>query len=146
MSIRIKQTLLLLAITLLPVALSAWQTQRQIEQMAGHIAATVGAQEMRKERHYLREKVADIGTSLQLISRSTEDLLARQSRLLLTTLEGPAPASVREVVYSDTLDAPLEDRPSFLTSASDCGAAWKPSANRWPSFGKPAKSTPCWRH
>ena len=123
MSIRLKQALLLLTITLLPVALSAWQSQRQIMQMAEQIAATTRVQEMQQERHYLREKVGDIGARLQLISRNTEDLLTRQVALLQNTLAGPSPEREAQVTYSDTLDAPTYDRPSFLTSVAFCDEA-----------------------
>ena len=65
MSIRLQQLLLLLGIALLPVLISGWQSLRQIDAMAAAIAASTRQSELERERHYMREKVADIGTSLQ---------------------------------------------------------------------------------
>ena len=81
MSIRLQQLLLLLGIALLPVLISGWQSLRQIDAMAGAIAAATRQAELERERHYMREKVADIGTSLRLISSATERFLAEQAQL-----------------------------------------------------------------
>ena len=113
MSIRLKQTLLLLAIALLPVLLSAWQSQRQMDRMAEEIAATARQQELSRERHYLQEKVADIGTSLRLIGNSTEDLLANQSRLLESVLAGATPTTRRPAsAYPRRMPTPAPTPPS----------------------------------
>ena len=120
MSIRLKQTLLLLTIALLPILLSDWQSQRQIEAMAEGIADTTRQHELDRERHYLREKVADIGTSLRLIGTATADLLDRQSRLLEAALDATAPDTVQEIVFSNDLRAPSLEAPSFLSADSNC--------------------------
>jgi HD-GYP domain-containing protein (c-di-GMP phosphodiesterase class II) len=135
MSIRLKQTLLLLLIALLPIVLSAWQSQRQVEKMATAIAETTRQHELQRERHYLREKVGDIGTSLQLIGRSTADLLTRQSKLLQVALQSPSPTSPQAVVFSHSLTEPLLDAPSFLTTANDCGSDCQADIQRLAAAG-----------
>lgn len=135
MSIRLKQTLLLLLIALIPILLSAWQSQRQIEGMASAIAETTREHELQRERRYLREKVADIGTSLQLIGRGTTELLARQSNLLQVTLQAPSPASQQPVVFSHSLTEPLLEAPSFLTANNDCGTECEADIQRLAAAG-----------
>ena len=80
MSIRLQQLFLLLGIALLPVLLSGWQSLRQIDHMADSIAESTRQQTLDRNAHYMREKVADIGTGLQLLARNTELLLRRQRR------------------------------------------------------------------
>jgi HD-GYP domain-containing protein (c-di-GMP phosphodiesterase class II) len=113
----------MLAIALLPVVLSALQSQRQIEHMAAAIAATTRTQELERERHYLREKVADIGTGLRLVGSLTEELLARQVAVLESALANPASGSGRELLASRTLADTDAERASFLVADPSCGTA-----------------------
>ncbi len=100
MSIRLKQLVLLLGIALLPVVLSGWQSLRQIDQMAEGIAESTRTQVRERDMHYMREKVADIGTALQLTSRATESFLRRQRRLLESALANPPPDQDSRIIYS----------------------------------------------
>ena len=125
MSIRLKQTLLMLAIALLPVVISALQSQRQIEHMASAIAVTARAQELDRERHYLREKVADIGTSLRLVGSLTEELLQRQVEALESALDSPEASDRAELLASRGLAAEDAERPSFLVADPDCDSDCK---------------------
>jgi len=102
-SIRIQQLFLLLGIALLPVLLSGWQSLRQIDAMASAIATSTRAAELEREQHYMREKVADIGTSLRLISAATERFLDQQARLLVQALETPPPSQAAEIILSREL-------------------------------------------
>ncbi len=115
MSIRIKQMLIMLAVSLLPVLVSGVLSQRKIDTMARGIEATARFEEMERERHYLQEKVADLGTSLRLVARLTEQLLARQQLLLQAALSKPATGALPD---SERVDA---SRPAFLLTDPDCG-------------------------
>lgn len=115
MSIRIKQMLIMLAISLLPVLVSGVMSQRKIDAMARDIEATTRFQEMERERHYLREKVADLGTSVQLVARLTEQLLAQQKSLLEDSLAGPAGAD------KPALQRVVEGQPTYRLTDTDCG-------------------------
>lgn len=127
MSIRLKQTLLMLAIALVPVAISALLTQRQIDRMAGAIAATTKQQELQRERHYMQEKVADIGTGLRLVARLTEQLLQRQVAVLEAALDGATPTTGGTLLASRGLETADPRQPSFLVAdpscAAECGVA-----------------------
>jgi response regulator RpfG family c-di-GMP phosphodiesterase len=144
MSIRFQQLVLLLGIALLPVVISGWQSLRQIDAMAAGIEDATRRSELQRERHYMREKVADIGTSLRLISSATERFLAEQSLLLGQALQSPPPDAPPEILYSHEVAGQttaqydrrferatnIEDqrwlkvdytRPSFLLTEPDCG-------------------------
>jgi len=99
MSIRLQQLFLLLGIALLPVLLSGWQALRQIDHMADGIAESTRQQTLARNAHYMREKVADIGTGLQLVARGTELLLRKQLRVLEQALNRnpPPPPSARHL-------------------------------------------------
>ena len=101
MSIRLQQLFLLLGIALLPVLLSGWQSLRQIDHMADSIAESTRKQTLDRNNHYMREKVADIGTGLQLLARNTELLLRKQRRVLEHALSGTPPGPPLPVIYSD---------------------------------------------
>ncbi|MEP5765272.1 MAG: HD domain-containing phosphohydrolase [Halieaceae bacterium] len=122
MSIRLQQLLLLLAIALLPVLIAGLQSQSQIDDMAAQIAVTARQQELLRERHYLREKVADLGTSLRLVGRNTEDLLRRQALSLEQALRAPAPASALAILDSRRLEGVDTSQPSFLLADAGCAA------------------------
>ncbi|MDJ0879645.1 MAG: HAMP domain-containing protein, partial [Halieaceae bacterium] len=97
MSIRIKQMLIMLAISLLPVVVSGALSQRKIDAMAMDIEATTRHQELERERHYLLEKVADLGTGVRLLARLTEQQLAQQQTLLEAALALPSAAPLPEL-------------------------------------------------
>ena len=101
MSIRLQQLFLLLGIALLPVLVSGWQSLRQIDRMADSIAESARQQTLDRNAHYMREKVADIGTGLQLIARTTELLLRKQRLALEHALSGQLPNPPLPVIYSD---------------------------------------------
>ncbi len=137
MSIRSKQILLMLAIALVPVLLSGLQSYRQVSRMAANIADTAGAAEMERERHYLREKVADIGISLRLTGNLTQLLLHRQAAMLAEALNADRPATELPVVWSHTLDEPDTSRPSFLLADPDCGKPCSDSIQRLAAVTEP---------
>ena len=116
MSIRFKQMLIMLAISLLPVLVSGLLSQPKIDSMARDIEATTRFQEMERERHYLQEKVADLGTSLRLVAQLTDELLARQQALLGKALAGPPGAGPVEP------QRVIPGRPAFLLTDPACGA------------------------
>jgi HD-GYP domain-containing protein (c-di-GMP phosphodiesterase class II) len=112
MSIRLKQLVLLLGIALIPVTLSGWQSLRQIDHMARGIAESTRTRVQERDMHYMREKVADIGTALQLTSRATESFLRSQRRVQETALEKPVPGQDSRIIYSQqvaTLADSVED-------------------------------------
>ncbi|MEE4191686.1 MAG: HD domain-containing phosphohydrolase [Halieaceae bacterium] len=117
MSIRIKQMLIMLAIALLPVLVSGVLSQRKIDTMAQDIEATARFQEMERERHYLREKVADLGTSLRLVARLTEQLLGQQQALLEDALARAPTGAAPELIQVDA------GRPAYRVTEADCSAA-----------------------
>jgi len=144
-SIRLQQLLLLLAIALLPIILSGWQSLRQIDHMAKAIAGSTRQQVLVRDRHYMREKVADIGRTLRLTTQSTEVFLERQRQLLEDALASPGPTAPVAILYSSEVAGQaesVEDRrfsraessgqtryvkvdyrqPSFLLADTDCAA------------------------
>ncbi len=129
MSIRIKQMLIMLTIALLPVLASGVLSQRKIDTMARDIEATARFQEMKRERHYLREKVADLGTSLRLVARLTEQLLAQQQRLLQGALAA-APTGA-----APDLTKVAGGRPAYRLTDSDCGQACSDDLKRLAGAG-----------
>ena len=100
MSIRTKQLLLLLAIALLPVGLSGWHAIYQIDAMTSTVADAARKSIIEHNRHYLTEKVADIGKSLQLMSQSTENYLRQQQVLIELAMSLEAPPAP-DVLYSN---------------------------------------------
>lgn len=143
MSVRLQQLLLLLGIALVTIALSGWQSLRQIDNMAGAIAEATRERVLERDSHYMQEKVADIGNALQLITQSTEGLLRRQQQQISLALNNPYPEPGR-VVYAEQvkgLAGTIEDRrfrrsnmpageqyvkiqpqdPSFLFADEECG-------------------------
>lgn len=143
MSVKLQQLLLLLGIALVTIGLSAWQSLRQIDLMAAGIAEATRHSVLERDSHYMREKVADIGTALQLITQSTEGLLRRQRDLVESSLNNPYPTPGR-VIYAEEirgLPDSVEDKrfrrsealasnqyvrvqldhPSILLADPDCG-------------------------
>lgn len=144
MSIRTRQLLLLLGIALVPVILSGWQSLRQIDHMAQGIETSSRQQLLDRDSHYMREKVADIGTSLQLISQATESFLRRQRKAQEQALAIKPLDKISRIIYSHQLaelDDAVEDQrfkrattngqdqyvrvnfqhPSFLLANGECG-------------------------
>jgi HD-GYP domain-containing protein (c-di-GMP phosphodiesterase class II) len=121
MSIRLQQLFLLLGIALLPVLLSGWQSLRQIDHMAENIAESTRQRTLDRNAHYMREKVADIGTGLQLIARGTELLLRKQRQVLEHALNGDLPTPPLPVIYSDQVadHADTVEDTRFTLSAAD---------------------------
>jgi HD-GYP domain-containing protein (c-di-GMP phosphodiesterase class II) len=113
MSIRVKQLLLLLAIALIPVTLSGWHSIRQIDAMAASVASSTRAEIINHNRHYLTEKVADIGKSLQLMAQSTGNYL-RQQQVLIELAMSLQPQVDVDVLFSNQVpespDAVAETR------------------------------------
>jgi HD-GYP domain-containing protein (c-di-GMP phosphodiesterase class II) len=103
MSIRLQQLLLLLGIALLAVALSGWQSLRQIDRMADSIAESTRDQTLELNAHYMHEKVTDIGTGLQVITQLTERLLKEQQSALEQALNGSPPSPTSPVIYSSEI-------------------------------------------
>ena len=136
MSIRLKQLLLLLAIALLPVAVSGWYSIRQFDAMASTVADATRTQIRERDRHYMIEKVADIGKRLRLTAQSTANYLQQQKLLveqafstdLSQTPASPQPFSAQTTVSTlvgPTASAPDSDppgapgKPSFLIAPGD---------------------------
>lgn len=107
MSIRIKLLLLLLTLALLPVALLAWQSLVHLDAVAASVAANSRANMLGSSRHYMREKVADIGAQLRLTSLATAAHLLEQ-KLLIEKALASAPATPQPVLYSVDVPSTVE--------------------------------------
>jgi HAMP domain-containing protein len=117
MSIRLKQLLLLLAIALLPVALSGWNSIRQLDALTASVADTTRTQMLERDRHYLTEKVADIGTQLRLTAQSTNNYLNQQKQLVEQALAGDMPPQASAPpLFSNDIATPSPAAPDQLTN------------------------------
>ncbi len=159
MSIRLKQLLLLLAIALLPVAVSGWYSIRQFDAMASTVADATRTQIRERDRHYMIEKVADIGKRLRLTAQSTANYLQQQKLLVEQAFStelsqapaSPPPSSARttgSTLAGPTASAPDSElagtpgKPSFLiapgvendASAQQAIARLRQLENPWKSI------------
>ncbi len=106
MSIRVKQLLLLLAIALVPVALSGWNSIRQLDTMTNTVADATRTQIRARDRQYLTEKVADIGKRLRLTAQATANYLEQQKQLVEQSLNNDMPPEAsRQPLFSDEIPA-----------------------------------------
>lgn len=106
MSIRLKQLLLLLAIALVPVALSAWNSLRQVDAMTQAVAASARQEILQRDRHYMAEKVTDIGRNLALTAQSAENYLRQQQLLVELALSRDAESGNDFLLSADVPTAP----------------------------------------
>jgi HAMP domain-containing protein len=100
MSIFTKQLLLLLAVALLPAAISAWHSIHQIDQMSDVVATTAREQSLQRDRLYMAEKVADIGNALKLTTQLAANLLRQQQLLIEEALAAPTTGPATGILYS----------------------------------------------
>ena len=89
MSIRTKLLLLLLVIGLPPAVLMAWWALNQIDAMSSDIAASQRDSMQGSTRHYMREKIADIGAQLRLTMQVTDAALREQRTIVEQALAAP---------------------------------------------------------
>ncbi len=136
MSIRLKQLLLLLAIALLPVALSGWNSIRQLDAMTNTVADATRTQIRERDRNYMAEKVADIGKRLRLTAQSTANYLEQQKLLVeqaLSTDIGQAPG--RPPLFSEQIAQSMPAGPAQRTAAAAEAVDYAPPVvRRQPSF------------
>lgn len=99
MSIRTKLLLLLLAITLLPIGLTGWQSVKRLDEMIASLSETTRQQITTRDKHYLVEKVDDIGKSLGLTVQSANNYL-RQQQVLIELHLATAPEKELNVLLS----------------------------------------------
>jgi len=98
---------------------------------------SIQQQTLARNAHYMREKVADIGTGLQLVARGTELLLRKQQAALEHALSGDLTTPPLPVIYSeevaDHLDAADDTRFSH-SAANGLSKVYYPQ----PTFRLPA--------
>jgi response regulator RpfG family c-di-GMP phosphodiesterase len=111
-SIRLKLLLLLLTLALPPAVLLGWQSLLRLDAMSASVAESSRANMEGSSRHYMREKVADIGAQLHLTTLATSAYLQEQKLLMETALAG-APTEQYPILYSEevsTCAEVVEDR------------------------------------
>ncbi len=91
MRIRHQQLLLLLGIALVPVFISGWYTLLKADQAADFVETETRERMVAREQHYMLEKVADIGNSLELVASATEGYLEQQRNFITAVLADAKP-------------------------------------------------------
>jgi hypothetical protein len=117
--------LLILALAMPPAILLGWQSLARLDAMAESVANSGRATMLESSRHYMGEKVADIGAQLRLTTIATVAALKAQQRLMEVALASAA-VETGPILHSEEVPGAAEAVEENRFNRDTCGLTTLP--------------------